>query len=111
MLWHLGGVPVAVHALWFGVTKLTVNRVEMAALVWGLELLVEHRAIGKVLVLGNSQLTIDFCMHRASPGVLDLYKGLKYIQQLHRKLGAQITFWHVSQNFNQLADWLTRIAK
>ena len=111
VLWRPGGVPVAAHALWFGSAKPTVNCAEMAALVWGLELLVERGATGKVLVLGDSQLTIDFCTRRASPGVPDLYKGLKRIQQLRRKLGAHVTFRHVSRNVNQLADWLTRVAK
>ena len=105
VLWCPGGVPVAAHALWFGSAKPAINCAEMAALVWGLELLVEHGVTGKVLVFGDSQLTIDFCMHRALPGVPDLYKGLKLIQQLHRKLGAHVTFWHMSWNANQLADW------
>ena len=104
VLWCLGGVPVATHALWFGLAKSTVNCAEMAALVWGLELLVECGATGKVLALGDSQLRIDLCTHRASPGVPDLYKGLKCIQQLCRKLGSHITFRHVSRNVNQLAD-------
>ena len=111
VLWCPGGVPVAAHALWFGLAKPTVNCAEIAALVWELELLVERGATEKVLVLGDSQLTIDFCMHHASPGVPDLLKGVKRIQQLRRKLGAHVTFQHVSQNVNQLADWLTWVAK
>ena len=63
---------MAAHALWFGLAKPMVNCAEMAGLVWGLELLVERGATGRVLVLGDSQLMIDFCMHRASPGMLDL---------------------------------------
>ena len=111
VLWHPGGVPVAARALWFGSAKPMVNCAEMVALVWGLELLAECGATGKVLVLGDSQLTIDFCTRRASPGVPDLYKGLKRIQQLHSKLGAHVTFRHVSGNVNQLANWLIRVAK
>ena len=111
VLWCSGGVPVAAHALWFGSAKLTVNCAEMAALVWGLELLVEHGVTGKVLVLGDSQLMNDFCTCRASPGEPDLYQVLKHIQQLRRKLVAQVTFRHVGQNINQLADWLMRVAK
>ena len=108
VLWRPGGVPVAAHALWFGWAKATVSCAEMAALAWGLELLVERGATGKVLVLGDSQLTIDCCTCCASLGVPDLYKGLKHIQQ---QLGAHVTFRHVSRNVNQLADWLTRVAK
>ena len=111
VLWCTGGVLAATHALWFGLAKPTVNCAEMTALVWGLKLLVEHGATGKVLVLGDSQLMIDFCMRRASPGVPDLYKGLKRIQQLHRKLGEHVTFRHVSWTVHQLADWRTWVAK
>ena len=51
VLWHPGGVPVAAHTLCFGSAKPMINCAEMAALVWGLELLVEHGATGEVLVL------------------------------------------------------------
>ena len=54
MLWRPCRVPVAAHALWFGVAKPMVNCMEMATLVWGLKLLVECGATGKVLVLGDS---------------------------------------------------------
>ena len=67
------------HALWFGSAKPTVNSSEMAALVWGLELLAKHTAVGQILVLGDSQLTIDFCTRRAAPGKPDLYRGLRRI--------------------------------
>ena len=80
VLWCPGRVPVAAHALQFRLAKPSVNCVEIAALVWGLELLVERGVTGKVLVLGDSQLMNDFCTHRASPGEPDLYKGLKRIQ-------------------------------
>ena len=53
------------HALWFGVSKLTINCVEMVALVWGLELLFEQGATGKVLVLGDSQLKMSKTQPRA----------------------------------------------
>ena len=54
VLWRPGGVLVATHALWFGAAKSIVNCTEMSTLVWELELLVEHGATGKVLVLGDS---------------------------------------------------------
>ena len=38
-VWHPTGYVAAAHALWFANAKPTVNCAEMAALVWGMELL------------------------------------------------------------------------
>ena len=42
------------HALWFAGAKPTVNCTEMAALVWGFEILVRRGVKERVLVLGDS---------------------------------------------------------
>ena len=42
------------HALWFTGAKPTVNYAEMAALVWGFELLMGRGVKERVLVLGDS---------------------------------------------------------
>ena len=110
VLWHPGGYVVDAHALWFTSDKPTVNCAEMAALVWGLELLVGRRAGGRVLVLGDSELTIDFCTRKASPGKPELFRGLKRINALRREVRGAVVFRHIRRNNNQLADWLTRVA-
>ena len=42
------------HTLWFASAKPTVNCAKMAALVWGMELLVLRGVVDRVLVLGDS---------------------------------------------------------
>ena len=64
-MWAPDGQVADAHALWFAGSKPTVNCAEMAALVWGLELLVARGVTGQVLVLGDSQLTLDFCTRKA----------------------------------------------
>ena len=48
VLWRPGGVPVVAHALWYGAVKPMTNCMEMAVLVWGLELSLERGVTGKV---------------------------------------------------------------
>ena len=66
---------------------------------------------GRVLLLGDSHLAIDFCTRKACPGKLELCRGLKHIVELHRKLKGVVVFCHVGHGNKQLADWLTHIAK
>ena len=75
---------VDAQALWFAGAKPTVNCAEMAALVWGFELLVGRGVKERVLVLGDSQLSLDFCTRKAAPSKPDLYKGLKRITELRK---------------------------
>ena len=54
LVWSPEGKVVDAHALWFADAKPTVNCAEMAALVWGMELLVRRGVADRVLVLGDS---------------------------------------------------------
>ena len=65
LLWDVESKPVCAQALWFGESKPTVNTAELAALEWGLERLLQLGAAGKILVLGDSKLVLDFCTCRA----------------------------------------------
>ena len=64
-----------------------------------------------MLVLGDSKLTLDFCMRKASPGKPELFRGLKRVTALRKQVSGPVAFRHVGRGNNQLADWLTCIAK
>ena len=72
------------HALWFAGANPTVNFTEMAALVWGFELLMGWGVKEHVLVLGDAWLSLGFCTCKAAPSKPDLYKGLKRITELRK---------------------------
>ena len=111
IVWHPTGYVAAAHALWFANAKPTVNCAEMAALVWGMELLIGKKASGRVLVLGDSELTLNFCTRKALPSKPELFRGLKHVTALWKKVSGPVVFLHVRRGNNQLADWLTRVAK
>ena len=64
-----------------------------------------------VCVLGDSELTLDFCTQKASPSKPELFRGLKRVMALRKRVSGPVVFQHVGQGNNQLAYWLTRVAK
>ena len=62
-------------------------------------------------MLGDLQLTLDFCTRKASPGKPELFRGLKCIVELRRKFKGIVFFHHAGRGNNQLADWLTCVPK
>ena len=64
-----------------------------------------------MLVLGDSELTLDFCTRKALPSKPELFRGLKRVIALRKKVSGLVVFQHVGRGNNQLADWLTRVAK
>jgi ribonuclease HI len=81
----------------------------MGALLAGLDWVKEHGAIFQLVVNGDSKLTIDFFNRSARPSNTELFLGLKEGQKkLH---GMKTAFRHIPRAENQLADWLTRVAR
>ena len=64
-----------------------------------------------MLVLGDSKLTLDFCTQKASPSKPELFRGLKRVTALRKKVSGPVVFRHVGRGNNQLVDWLMRVAK
>ena len=64
-----------------------------------------------MLLLGDSELTLDFCTRKASPSKPELFRGLKWVTALWKKVSGPMVFQHVGCGNNQLADWLMRVAK
>ena len=64
-----------------------------------------------MLVLGDSELTLDCCTQKASPSKPELFRGLKRVMALHKRVLGPVLFRHVGCGNNQLTDWLTRVAK
>ena len=63
-----------------------------------------------LLVLGDSELVINFCTRRNRP-------SRKFLEQVNRvrarakALGVPVRFRHVKREANQIADWLTNVAR
>ena len=64
-----------------------------------------------MLVLGDSELTLDFCTQKASSSKPELFRGLKWVMALWKKVSGIVVFRHVGYGNNQLADWLMHVAK
>ena len=64
-----------------------------------------------MLVLGDSELTLDFCTQKALPSKPELFRGLKWVTALQKKVLGPVVFRHVGHGNNQLANWQTRVAK
>ena len=64
-----------------------------------------------MLVLGDSELTLDFCTRKASPSKPELFRGLKRVMALRKRISGPVVFRHVGCGNNQLIDWLTCVAK
>lgn len=101
------------RASFYGEDIATNNRAEVTALRECMEWLAEH-ATGDtppVVVLGDSQLVVDFCNRRARPSVGDLYEAMQRVHALRKVLPCRVFFRHVPRERNQLADWLTNVAR
>ena len=62
-------------------------------------------------MLGDSKLTLDFCTQKASPSKPKLFRGLKQVTALWKRVSGPVVFRHVGCGNNQLADWLMRVGK
>ena len=62
-------------------------------------------------MLGDSKLTLDFCTRKAWPSMPELFRGLKWVTALRKRVSGPVVVRHVERGNSQLADWLTRVAK
>ena len=62
-------------------------------------------------MLGDFELTLNFCTRKALPSKLELFKGLKPVMTLQKRVSGPVVFQHMGGGNNQLADWLMRVAK
>ena len=62
-------------------------------------------------MLGDSKLTLVFCTRKVSPSKPELFRGLKWVTALRKRVSGPVEFQHVGHGNNQLADWLTHVAK
>ena len=100
LIWNAESRVEVAQALWFGQERPTVNVAEMGALEWGMEKLLELGVAGGVLVLGDSSLVIDFCTRRAQPSKPALFRGLRHIMDVRRRLQGRVVFRHVDRGNN-----------
>lgn len=75
----------------------------------GLEWVRNSQKVLKLMVCGDSKLTIDFFNRAARPSNTLLFLGVKEGREKLR--GIKAAFRHVPREDNQLADWLTRVAR
>jgi hypothetical protein len=67
--------------------------------------------LGKgVLILGDSELVIGFCVRRYKPSKR-FFHDIASARTLARRLPVPVTFRHVYREHNQLPDWLANVAK
>ena len=64
-----------------------------------------------MLVLGDSKLALNFCTQKALPSKPELFRGLKWVTALRKKVSGPMVFRYVGRGNTQSADWLTRVAK
>ena len=88
-----------------------MNCIGIHTLLWGMSKLESLWVNGKTLVLGNSHLVISFSKWRACPFKLELFYATNEIAAIWQGLDGVVMFCHVGQKENQLADWLTNVAR
>ena len=92
---------------WFGEQCPTSNVVEIEALLMLMQSLVEHGVPGRadtVLVIGDSQLIIDFANCLAHPSKAKLFLGVRKLCELEKHLSARIVYQQVPHEENKIAD-------
>ena len=78
MLFDKLGECIGGRGLWFGAAVNINNVAEAQALVEALRYVEEVRALGELLVvLGDSELTINFMNHKCTPGKWELVTQVK----------------------------------
>ena len=113
MVWNADGTLVAARGMWFAEQHRTNNTAEMAALVELMRYLVTPaaRLLGRVNVVGDSKLIVDFCRRASRPGKPELFVGMRQVQDLSRQLSPRPVFLHVPREANDFADWLAGVAR
>ena len=92
----------------------TNNIAEMEALLMLMQSLVEHGVPGQadtVLVIGDSQLIIDFANSIARPSKAKLFLGVQRLRELEKHLSARIVYQQVLCEENKIVDWLCNVAR
>ena len=68
-----------------------------------------------MLILGDSQLIIDFAARRSRPNKASLFLALRRIQDLLRALkkqgGCSVRFGHIPRAFNSVSDWAGNVSR
>ena len=72
---------------------------------WGVE------RSARILVLGDSQLVLDFVACRAKPKVQALALASEKLHLLQHGWGTCMVLQHDPREHNVLADWLTKVAR
>ena len=62
-------------------------------------------------MLGDSELMLNFCTQKALLSKPELFRGLKQVTALLKRVLGPVVFRHVGHGNSQLADWLTDVAK
>ena len=99
---------------WLGELCPTNKIAVMEALLMLMQSLVEHGVPGRVdtvLVIGDSQLIVDFANHVARPSKAKLFLGVQKLQKLEKYLSARIVYQQVPCEENKIADWLCNVAR
>ena len=73
---------------------------EIHTLLWGMSKLKSLWVSGKVLVLGNSHLVIDFCTRKACPSKPELFYATNEITATQQWLDGVIMFCHMGWEDN-----------
>ena len=99
---------------WFGEQCPTNNIVGIEALLMLMQSLVKYgvpRQADTVLVIGDSQLIIDFANHIARPLKAKLFLGVQKLRELGKHLGARIVYQQVLCEENKIVVWLCSVAR
>ena len=99
---------------WFGERCLINNIMEMEAFLMLMQSLVEYGVPGRVdtvLVIGDSQLIIDFSNRLARPSNAKLFLGVRKLCEMEKHVSAWIVYQQVPQKENKIADWLCNVVR
>ena len=86
----------------------------MKALLMLMQSLVEHGVLGQVdtvLVIGDSQLIINFANRIARPLKAKPFLGVQRLHKLEKCLSARIVYQQVLCEENKIADWLCNVVR
>ena len=72
-----------------------MNCAKIHALLWGISKLKSLRVSGKILLLGDSHLGVDFCMQRACPSKPEQFRATNEIAAIWRQQDGVVMFHYM----------------
>ena len=95
LLWGPNSKLVVAQALWFGKAQSIVNCAKIHALLWGMSKLKSLRVSGKIVLLGNSHLGVDFCMQRTCPSKPEQFRATNEIAAIWQQQDGVVMFHYM----------------